>query len=288
MKLQQTCKAVSLMMGRHGPCLCHHLQGQAQNSLQMGEQGVCGGMATLPKPTSICGMSHRWGRVQLYPAQKLLLPISNNLEQEEGENSVKRDGCSDEPTPVPHENDALLVDCLTESWQEGMPNTPSKQHEPFDPGSNSWIPQVEGSKLTMMHMFHQGECWEQWGTNPHGGIRILCYSKMTSFPVPSIFELSYASAFTSSHACTWSLWGIQCENTLFEPPTTTNLPNTLKSWHWWGCNPCWLCGGFLDEGSGPKDIWSEHNCPTGETKKTSPNRGPVGVWAVQPWRYCAQ
>ena len=44
------------------------------------------------------------------------------------------------------------------------------------------------------------------------------YSRMTSFPVHSIFGLAYASAFTSSHTCTWSLWRIQCENTQFEPP----------------------------------------------------------------------
>ena len=42
------------------------------------------------------------------------------------------------------------------------------------------------------------------------------YSKMTSFPVYSIFGLACASAFTSFHVCTWSSWGIQCENTLFK------------------------------------------------------------------------
>ena len=39
---------------------------------------------------------------------------------------------------------------------------------------------------------------------------------MTSFPVYSIFGLAYASAFTSFHVCTWSSWGILCENTLFK------------------------------------------------------------------------
>ena len=64
--------------GRHGPCPCHCLQGQAQNSGQMGQQGVCGGMAALPKPTSICGMSHRQWNVQPYPAQKL--PVAHELQ----------------------------------------------------------------------------------------------------------------------------------------------------------------------------------------------------------------
>ena len=75
--------------GRHGPCLCHYLQGQVQNSEQMGEQGVCSGMAALPEPTSICGTSHRWGGHICTLHRKYLLPISNNLEQEEGEISVK-------------------------------------------------------------------------------------------------------------------------------------------------------------------------------------------------------
>ena len=40
--------------------LCHHLQGPTQNPEQVGEQGVCGGVAALSKPTSVCGMSPRW------------------------------------------------------------------------------------------------------------------------------------------------------------------------------------------------------------------------------------
>ena len=38
-----------------------------------------------------------------------LLPISHNLEQEECDNAVEGGG-SNEPTPVPHMGDALLVD----------------------------------------------------------------------------------------------------------------------------------------------------------------------------------
>ena len=96
--------------GRHGPC--HHLQGQAQNSEQMGEQGVCGGVASLPEPTSICGM---WEGHSSTLHRNYLLPISNNLEQEAGDNSVEGDGPSVEPIPVPHENDALMVNCPTKS-----------------------------------------------------------------------------------------------------------------------------------------------------------------------------
>ena len=49
-------------------------------------------------------------------------------------------------------------------------------------------------------------------------LEICITAKWTSYPVPLLFCLAYASAFTSSHVCTWSLWGIQCENTLLEPP----------------------------------------------------------------------
>ena len=37
-------------------------------------------------------------------------------------------------TPVPHEEDALAVNCLTKSQQEGIPHSPSKQCEPVNPG----------------------------------------------------------------------------------------------------------------------------------------------------------
>ena len=40
---------------------------------------------------------------------------------------------------------------------------------------------------------------------------------MTSFPVPSIYGLACAFAFTLCHACMQFLWGIQCEDTLLEP-----------------------------------------------------------------------
>ena len=55
-----------------------------------------------------------------------LLPINNNLEQEEGENPVGGDGSSDDLTPVPHKNDALLVDHPTKSQLEGIPHSPFK------------------------------------------------------------------------------------------------------------------------------------------------------------------
>ena len=63
-----------------------------------------------------------------------LLPICNNLEQEEGENAVGRGG-SNEPTPVPHVENLLPVNQLTKSQLEGIPNSPLKQCEPVDPGS---------------------------------------------------------------------------------------------------------------------------------------------------------
>ena len=48
---------------------------------------------------------------------------------------------------MPHDSDALLVNCLTDGGPERMPNSPSKQHEPFDCGltqSTSTDPKNEG------------------------------------------------------------------------------------------------------------------------------------------------
>ena len=46
------------------------------------ENRECGGMAALPKSISVCGMSHRLGRVQAYPAQKL--PVAHQQQSETG------------------------------------------------------------------------------------------------------------------------------------------------------------------------------------------------------------
>ena len=64
-----------------------------------------------------------------------LLPISSNLEQGECESSVGGNGHSGTPTWMPHESDALPVDCLTKGQPASVPNSPSEQHEPFKPGS---------------------------------------------------------------------------------------------------------------------------------------------------------
>ena len=55
-----------------------------------------------------------------------LLPISNNLEQGEGANSVGVDGPNDKLAPVPHRCDALLVEC------------PAEQGKPFIPEKTMW------------------------------------------------------------------------------------------------------------------------------------------------------
>ena len=82
----------------------------------MGEQGVCGGTAALSKLTSICGTSHRWGRAAAIPYTEITCwPSAIIWEQEECENSVEGVGPSSEPTPVPHLEDALMVNCLTKS-----------------------------------------------------------------------------------------------------------------------------------------------------------------------------
>ena len=72
-----------------------------------------------------------WGGCSHTLHRNYLLPINNNLKQQESENPVG----GDEPMPVPHKNDVLPVKCPTESILEGMPNLPSQQHESFEQGS---------------------------------------------------------------------------------------------------------------------------------------------------------
>ena len=67
-----------------------------------------------------------------------LLPIIHNLEQEECDNAVEG-GCWNEYTPVPHEEDAMPVNCLIESLLGGIPNPQSMQCEPVDLGPTGSI-----------------------------------------------------------------------------------------------------------------------------------------------------
>ena len=56
--------------------------------------------------------------------QNYLLPISNNLEKVEDENSVAGVGPIDKPTLMPHVDSGLPVDGLTESQLKSLPSSP--------------------------------------------------------------------------------------------------------------------------------------------------------------------
>ena len=64
-----------------------------------------------------------------------LLPISNNLEQVEDENSVGKVEPIDKPTPVPPADAELPADWPTESQLESPPSLPPKQQELVNPES---------------------------------------------------------------------------------------------------------------------------------------------------------
>ena len=70
-ELQLTQQGSVLEAWRHSPCMYHHLQSTSQHPKQVEEHGVCGGMASLSKSISICGMSHRHRGVQPNTTQKL-------------------------------------------------------------------------------------------------------------------------------------------------------------------------------------------------------------------------
>ena len=81
----------------------------------------------------VCPIDVEWCSHTLH--RNYLLPISNNLEEGECENSVWGDGHSGQPNLMPHGDDVLPVKCPAESQLGSMPN---KQHEPFNPGSAAW------------------------------------------------------------------------------------------------------------------------------------------------------
>ena len=78
--------------------------------------------------------------------QNFLLPISHNLEQDEGEDAVEGAG-SNEHTPVSHEEDASPADSLTGSQLESTPCLPSKQCEPVN---------LELTRLTSLDSIDEG------------------------------------------------------------------------------------------------------------------------------------
>ena len=61
---------------------------QTQNPEQVGEQGVCGGMAALSKLTNICSNPIDGEGCSCTLHRNYLFPITNNLEQEECEKAV--------------------------------------------------------------------------------------------------------------------------------------------------------------------------------------------------------
>ena len=127
----------------------HHLQGLTQNPEQVGEQEVCGGVAALSQPTSICGYPIDAEGHSSTLHQNFLLPISHNLEQDESGNAVEGDG-SNEPTPASHEVNASLDDSLMESQPEDTPHSLSEQCELVDPEPTG----MKHSKLMVMHLLH--------------------------------------------------------------------------------------------------------------------------------------
>ena len=211
------------------------------------------------------------GRTQHTLHRNYLLPISNNLEQGEGENFVGWDGLSNEPTPIPQENDALPVNHLTMTWLEIMPKSLSKQHELFDPGLTSMDPTDEGlqadndTPVSLRWISRTMRNQLPWS------YQNLALQQNDIFPSP--FNVWVGLCFC--------LCIISCMHIIFMGNTVwrhsiwtiTNLPNTNNSWHWWGYHPCWLYGRFLD-GEVDQRIFG----PSAAAPPEKPRRQlPVGV-----------
>ena len=252
--------------GRHGPGLCHHLQGPTQNPEQVGKQGVCGWAAAL----SIYGMSHRWGRAQPYPTSKFLLPISHNLEQTEYGNAVEGDG-SNEATPVQPKEDVLLGDCQAKGQLEGITNSPSKQHEPVGP---------EPTGLTSLDSTNEGL---------HAKDDVPAPLRQSSRKIRNQLPLRYwnfAAWQNDIFPYTFNMWVGLCiclhivsylytvflGSTVWRHSTwtITGLPDTNDFWHWWGYHWCWLYGGFVDGRVEQRIFGPSAAAPLGKPKDNFP------------------
>ena len=195
-----------------------------------------------------------------------LLPISNKLEQEEGENAVEGGG-SNKPTPVPHAEDALLVKWPTKSWPEGMPNSPSKQWKLVNPGSSGltspdsagggfpadndmpvplrWTSRTMSNQLQWRYQnlalwqnYILPGAFNMWGWPVH----LPTHHVM---PVQHFHgEHSVKTLYLNHHRSARHKWFLALKGT----------PLMLSLW--------WIIGW----GSGPKDIWSKYSCPTRKTK----------------------
>ena len=224
----------------------------------------------------------RWGN-SCTLHRNYLLPISDNLEQKEGDNSRRGDGSSDEPTPVPHDNGGLLSDHPTKSLLEGMHNSPSKQHEPFHPGSTSTDPTDGGLQAD-----NDAPVPPRWSSRtmrnqPSWRYRNFALQQNDILPSASNIWVGLCICLhiiSCAHGIHWeyslrTLYFNHHKSAQHKFLGLMGIPSMLTLW--------WIFG----LGSGPKDIWSMHSCPTGETKKATLHRGTVGKWAVWPWRQCA-
>ena len=241
--------------GGLGPFLCHHFQGQTQNSEQVGEQGVCGGMAALPKPTIVYGMSHRQGRIQPHPKHKL--PVAH--QQQLGTGRMWK-FCWGRWTQWYTNYYATWELCIS-SQLESMPNSLS----PFDPGLTSMDPTDEGlqadndtpaplrQSLRMMSnqpLYRYQNFTLQLDDIHPSAFNIwvglcICLHIITCVHIAFFREYHVKTIYLSHNRSAQHKQFL----TLMRIPSISVL--------WW----------ILDGGSGLNDVWSKCSCPIRDTKQ---------------------
>ena len=206
-------KALSLRMG-HGPCLCQCLQ--AIQSRWKSRENVVEWQPYPNLPVYVVHPIDGEG-YSCTLHRNYLLPISSNLEQGECESSVGENGQSGTPIPMPHDSDTLLVNCQTEGWPGSVPNSPSKQCEPFDPGLTSMDPRDEGLWVDNHTPFPLRQSSRMMRNQPQWSYQNLALWQNDIIPVWSTM---------------WRhiIWAI------------TDLLNTNDSWLQWAYHSCWLYG----------------------------------------------
>ena len=158
----------------------------------MGEHWICSGTAALSQITSLCGMPLGGGKHSQTLHRNYLLLITNSLEQAGGK-------LIDQLTLVPPADSGLPANRLTKSQLESQWVLLTKQSDPVylklteltTSGMTSQILRLVRANMLCFSRVHI-----QWGTNSHGGTKILHFSKIPPLLVPSLYETVYTLVFT--------------------------------------------------------------------------------------------
>ena len=195
--------------------------------------------------------------------RNFLLPISNNLGQVEEETLAEGVGPKDETTPAPQAHNELPANGLTKSQPGSLHNLLAKQHKLVDP---------ELARLATPDPVNDGSQTGQDQSIPQRWSMCMRRNHLTWRYQNVILQQNNTSSsafamWDGLHTCLHLMVGLYNafgKSTVWRHSTWTiiNISDTNNLWYGWGLHWCSFYDGFLDGMGGPRDIWSEHSCPT--------------------------